>query len=108
MEHDGKALAADEIDALHRHIPGVASVHVRAAITWLAIFPMVAIGMSVMSLFANSWHPVLRALVLTAFVVPLAVYQFVPRLLLLRVRLLTTLASRRSRSGRGVVGEPTP
>lgn len=88
MEHAGKALAADETDPQQRTPPGVASVHVRALITWIAIFPMVAIGMTVMGLFANEWHPVLRALVLTAVVVPLAVYIVVPRLLLLRAWLL--------------------
>lgn len=57
------------------------SVHVRAAVTWLAIFPMVALGMTAMAPFTVGWHPVLRALVLTAFVVPAAVYVVVPRLL---------------------------
>ncbi|NQX28903.1 hypothetical protein HQQ81_16260 [Microbacteriaceae bacterium VKM Ac-2854] len=89
MEHEGKPLAADETDPQHRQPVGVASVHVRALITWIAIFPMVAVGMSVMGLFANDWHPILRALVLTAVVVPLAVYVVVPRLLLLRARLVS-------------------
>ncbi|WP_227984431.1 hypothetical protein [Nocardia spumae] len=57
------------------------SVHQRAIVTWLAIFPMVALGMTVMAPFTAGWHPVLRALVLTAFVVPTAVYLVVPRLL---------------------------
>ena len=60
------------------HVP---SVHVRAAITWLAIFPLVSIGMLLLAPISESWHPVLRALVLTAVVVPLAVYIVVPRLL---------------------------
>jgi antibiotic biosynthesis monooxygenase (ABM) superfamily enzyme len=55
------------------------SVHVRAVITWLAIFPLVAIGMMLMAPFVESWHPVLRAFVLTLVVVPLAVYLVVPR-----------------------------
>ena len=63
------------------------SVHVRAIITWLAIFPLVAIGLSVMASFATEWHPVLRALLLTALVVPTAVYVVVPRLLALYTRL---------------------
>lgn len=82
MEHEGKALAADETDTHHQRRPGVASVHVRAALTWCAIFPMVALGMTAMGWFAEGWHPVLRALVLTLVVVPLAVYVIVPRLLL--------------------------
>lgn len=56
------------------------SVHVRAVVTWLAIFPLVSIGM-LLAPVSESWHPILRALVLTAVVVPLAVYVVVPRLL---------------------------
>ena len=36
----------------------------------------------VMGLFANGWSPVLRALLLTAVVVPSTVYFIVPKLLL--------------------------
>lgn len=57
------------------------SVHVRAIVTWLAIFPLVSVGMLLLGPVSESWHPVLRALVLTAVVVPLAVYVVVPRLL---------------------------
>ena len=57
------------------------SVHVRAVVTWIAIFPLVALGMLAIAPFAESWHPVLRAFVLTLVVVPLAVYLVVPRLL---------------------------
>lgn len=57
------------------------TVHVRAALTWLAIFPLVAIGMTVMAPMTADWHPVLRAFVLTLVVVPLAVYLVVPRLM---------------------------
>ncbi|MDQ2669236.1 MAG: hypothetical protein M3Y31_01250 [Gemmatimonadota bacterium] len=60
---------------------GLPSVHARAVITWLAIFPLVALGMAAMAPFTTEWHPVLRALVLTLVVVPLAVYVAVPRLL---------------------------
>ncbi|MEV4687815.1 hypothetical protein [Microbacterium sp. LWH3-1.2] len=68
------------------------SVHVRAVITWLAIFPLVSIGMLLLPPVSESWHPVLRALVLTAVVVPLAVYVVVPRLL----RAYTSLRRRRA------------
>lgn len=61
--------------------PRPASVHVRAALTWIAIFPLVAIGMIVIAPFSESWHPVLRAFVLTVVIVPLAVYVLVPQLL---------------------------
>jgi antibiotic biosynthesis monooxygenase (ABM) superfamily enzyme len=97
MEHEGKALAADETDAHHHRNPGVASVHVRAALTWCAIFPMVALGMTVMGWFAEAWHPVLRALVLTLVVVPMAVYVIVPRLLLAYSKLSGAARNRRLR-----------
>jgi antibiotic biosynthesis monooxygenase (ABM) superfamily enzyme len=56
------------------------STHVRAAITWLAIFPLVAIGMTAIAPLSADWHPILRALVLTIVVVPVAVYLVVPQL----------------------------
>lgn len=87
MEHDGKALAADENDAHHLRTAGMASVHVRASVTWIAIFPLAALGMSALAGLAPGWHPVLRAFVLTLFVVPTAVYFAVPRLLRLHAHL---------------------
>ncbi|GAA3308424.1 hypothetical protein [Arthrobacter ramosus] len=65
------------------HLPSVhmPSVHMRAVITWLAIFPLVAIGMTILAPLSESWHPALRALVLTIVVVPAAVYLVVPKLL---------------------------
>lgn len=90
MEHDGKALAADEFDDHHHRNPAVASVHVRAIVTWLAIFPMAAIGMTILGLLAPAWPAVLKALILTLFVVPTAVYFAVPRLLLLHSRFRKT------------------
>src|SRR5687768_7554153 len=74
---------------------GPPSVHVRAVITWLAIFPLVAIGMVVIAPFSESWHPVLRAFVLTLVVVPVAVYLVVPRLM----RAYGALRRRTPRSG---------
>ena len=66
--------------------PFIPSVHARAIATWVTIFPLVAIGMTLMAPISIDWHPVLRALVLTAIVVPLAVYLIVPRVLGLYVR----------------------
>jgi antibiotic biosynthesis monooxygenase (ABM) superfamily enzyme len=54
---------------------------VRAALTWLATSPLVAIGLTAMAPFTMDWDPVLRALVLTLAVVPLAVSLVVPRLM---------------------------
>jgi antibiotic biosynthesis monooxygenase (ABM) superfamily enzyme len=100
MTHDGRALAADETDSHHHRAPGVASVHVRAVVTWCAIFPLVTAGMTIMAWTATDWAPVLRALVLTAIVVPLAVYVVVPQLLRLHAavaRVLDRAATSRAR-----------
>lgn len=97
MEHDGIALAADETDVHHHRTAGLASVHVRAVITWVAIFPMAALGMSVLAMVGPKWPPVLRALVLTVVVVPTAVYFAVPRLLLLHALLGRMVARTRGR-----------
>ncbi|GAA2851831.1 hypothetical protein [Paenarthrobacter ilicis] len=61
--------------------PKAPSVHMRALITWLAIFPLVSIGMMLLGPLMEPLHPVLRALMLTALVVPAAVYVVVPRLM---------------------------
>lgn len=78
---------------------GPPSVHVRAVITWIAIFPLVAVGMLIMAPFTESWHPVLRALTLTLVVVPLAVYLVVPRLMGAHAALRRRRAARTPRSG---------
>jgi antibiotic biosynthesis monooxygenase (ABM) superfamily enzyme len=70
------------------------SIHARAALTWLSIFPLVVLGFAVLGAFAADWSPVLRALVLTVVIVPLTVYVIVPRLLALYARLA-------ARPGRG-------
>jgi antibiotic biosynthesis monooxygenase (ABM) superfamily enzyme len=54
------------------------SIHVLAVLTWLAIFPLVAIGITAMAPFTVSWDPLLRVFVLTTVVVPLSVYWVVP------------------------------
>ncbi|MEI6407178.1 MAG: hypothetical protein WCO85_06590 [Actinomycetes bacterium] len=57
------------------------SVHVRAMITWTAIFPLVSIGFYAIKPFDAHWSPILRAFVLSIVVVPLAVYIVVPKLM---------------------------
>jgi len=61
--------------------PQPPSIHVRAVITWIAIFPLVTLGFFAIAPFGADWNPVLRALVLTLVVVPLAVYVVVPQLM---------------------------
>jgi antibiotic biosynthesis monooxygenase (ABM) superfamily enzyme len=60
---------------------GVPSIHVRALITWIAIFPLVTLGFLAIAPFASEWPPVLRAFVLSIVVVPVAVYIVVPQLM---------------------------
>jgi antibiotic biosynthesis monooxygenase (ABM) superfamily enzyme len=61
--------------------PTPPSVHARALITWIAIFPLVTLGFFAIAPFAGEWSPVLRAFVLSVVVVPAAVYVVVPQLM---------------------------
>ena len=76
--------------------PKPPSVHIRAVLTWLAIFPLVTIGMLAFNGLWAEWHPVLRSLFLTALVVPLAVYLVVPQLMKLYGKSAARAARRRS------------
>ena len=69
------------------HPPQQVSVHVRAFITWLTIFPLVALVLTFLMPALGDMHPILKALILTLIVVPLAVYLIVPRLMGLYVKL---------------------
>ncbi|MBO9578891.1 MAG: hypothetical protein J7480_09015 [Microbacteriaceae bacterium] len=71
--------------------PAMPSIHVRAFITWLAIFPLVTIAFLVTGTFTEGWHPVLRVFVMTLLIVPTAVYVVVPQLM----RLYGRIRSRR-------------
>jgi antibiotic biosynthesis monooxygenase (ABM) superfamily enzyme len=94
MQHDGHVLAADEPDHDYQRPAGVASVHTRALVTWVAIYPLAAIGMYALASLAPAWPVAVRALVLTAVVVPVTVYLTVPRLLLV----VLALTDRRRRN----------
>ena len=69
------------------HPPQQVFIHMRAVITWLTIFPLVALGLTFLKPALGDMHPILKALILTLIVVPLAVYLIVPRLLGLYVKL---------------------
>ncbi len=71
--------------------PTPPSVHARALITWIAIFPLVTLGFFAIAPFAADWNPILRAFVLSVVVVPVAVYVVVPNLM----RLYGSIRSRR-------------
>lgn len=60
------------------------STHVKVLITWLSIFPLVTLGMTGMASIGTtvgSWPTWLRALILTAVVVPTSAYFIVPRII---------------------------
>ena len=76
------------------HPPQQISVHVRAFITWLTIFPLVAIGVTFLLPALGDMHPVLKAFILTLIVVPLAVYLIVPRLMGLYIKLSSKKSSK--------------
>ena len=63
------------------------SVHKRALITWLAIFPLVSLGFITIVPIMGEAHPILKVFVLTLVVVPLAVYIVVPNLMKLAGKL---------------------
>ena len=67
------------------------SVHIRALITWLAIFPLVSLGFLTIVPIMGEAHPILKVFVLTLVVVPLAVYVVVPNLM----KLVGKLAAKR-------------
>jgi len=87
--------------------PAAPSVHVRALLTWIAIFPLVAVGMTALSPVTEGWHPALRALVLTLVVVPVAVYLVMPWLLRTHGRIAMARAMRRVQTPSSSPGAPT-
>ena len=60
---------------------GTPSVHRRALLTWLAVFPTITLVQLVLSPYIGGWPLVARTAVVTAVAVPLSVYVLVPRLL---------------------------
>ena len=72
------------------------SVHVRAVITWIAIFPLVTIVSVAIAPVAQDWDPIVRAFVVSTLVVPLAVYLVVPRLLRAHTRLHAARGARKN------------
>lgn len=67
--------------------PAPPSIHVRAVLTWLAIFPLVSITSMATEPLVDTCHPIAHACVVTLVVVPLAVYLVVPNLVKLYGRI---------------------
>ena len=63
-------------------------------ITWLAIFPLVAIMLTILGGLLGDAHPVLQAFLLTLIVIPIAVYLVVPNLMKTYMKLKARRASR--------------
>lgn len=65
-----------------------ATTHVRALVTWLAVFPVIT-GVSIVFERLTPHLPlILRTLVLTVIVVPAAVYILIPALMSARTRIM--------------------
>ena len=69
------------------------SIHIRALITWIAIFPLATLGFVTVIPAMGDAHPILKVFVLTLIVVPLAVYIVVPNLM----KLFGTIAAKRKK-----------
>ncbi|WP_063774114.1 hypothetical protein [Streptacidiphilus rugosus] len=85
--------------------PAVPSVHRRALITWLAVYPTITTAFFVLGPHTAHLPIPLRTLILTAVVVPVVVYLLVPLLLKgnarLDARFGAALSARRARRSGG-------
>ena len=60
--------------------PKPPSIHVRAFLTWLAIYPLVTIAFYTVIPLLGAFPPPIKVLGLTALVIPTAVYLVMPNL----------------------------
>ncbi|MDT0460791.1 hypothetical protein RM550_34585 [Streptomyces sp. DSM 41527] len=61
--------------------PPAPSVHRRALITWLAVYPTITVALGLLGPATAHLPLLLRTLILTAIVVPTAAYAFIPALM---------------------------
>ncbi|MGA5822871.1 hypothetical protein ACPC54_34040 [Kitasatospora sp. NPDC094028] len=61
--------------------PAMPSVHRRALITWLAVYPTITAAFLLLGPYLGSLPVAVRTLVMTALVVPVVVYAVMPLLL---------------------------
>jgi antibiotic biosynthesis monooxygenase (ABM) superfamily enzyme len=61
--------------------PAAPSVHRRALITWLAVYPTITVALGLLGPATAHLPLLLRTLILTAIVVPIAAYVLVPLLM---------------------------
>jgi antibiotic biosynthesis monooxygenase (ABM) superfamily enzyme len=69
-------------------VPPPPSAHLRVLITWLAVYPSILVVQALLDPFMNGASGPVRLLAVTAVVVPVVVYVFMPLLLKLRAGLL--------------------
>ena len=67
--------------------PAAPSVHRRALITWLAVYPVITLVLGLLGPTIATLPLLLRTLVLTGIVVPVAAYALVPALTKAHARL---------------------
>jgi antibiotic biosynthesis monooxygenase (ABM) superfamily enzyme len=79
----------------------VPSVHRRALITWLAVYPSITTAFFVLGPHTAHLPMPVRTLILTAVVVPVVVYLLVPFLLKADAGLGAAFSARRARRGGG-------
>jgi antibiotic biosynthesis monooxygenase (ABM) superfamily enzyme len=77
--------------------PVVPSIHVRALLTWMAIFPLVTLAFLLIGPFTVAWNPVLRSFAFTIVLVPIAVYGVMPQLLKAYGRIVLARRARATR-----------
>lgn len=74
------------MSADHAAAPHVPSVHRRALITWLAVYPTITLALGLLGPAIGRLPLLLRTLILTAVVVPVVAYALIPLLLRLNAR----------------------
>ncbi|MEY9873990.1 antibiotic biosynthesis monooxygenase (ABM) superfamily enzyme [Streptacidiphilus sp. MAP12-33] len=75
------------------------SVHRRALITWLAVYPSITVAFLLLGPYTAHLPLALRTLVMTAIVVPAVVYVLVPILLTANHKAAAAAGARRVRRG---------
>ncbi|MHC0431761.1 hypothetical protein ACX6XY_16490 [Streptomyces sp. O3] len=61
--------------------PAAPSVHRRALITWLAVYPTITVALGLLGPATEHLPLPLRTLILTVIVVPVAAYSLIPALM---------------------------
>ncbi|MFC0600217.1 hypothetical protein [Streptomyces palmae] len=86
------ASAAAAAEAAPQAVP---SVHRRALLTWLAVYPTITAAFLLLGPFTAHLPLALRTLVMTAIVVPVVVYVLIPALLKANHKAVTALRTGR-------------